>query len=707
MKYPNRVRKRDFRRLILLGSVLTVLFLVSATIATPAFAQNDLTGSGGSANVGVASENESLAETPPVGSPEGGASGTQPGTGSAPQSPADSTGDAKDSGGTQGSTDGTEQIASPPTGDGSEIFETTNAQTGESDAEASPVTADEGDSESDEEAETQIVAVFVYNCESDPGTGDPATSSACAPADGVVVNATIGLDVVATGSTDSAGQALLEIEDGAVVQISQEASTIKSGYMALTSSKEVTSAEGATTFLVNVRDASMGRFQVASGQCFTLDDPRVEMMVIGPMVQAAQQSCGPLGGAEFALAGGPSASSQTIVTSGAGSWTGYLEPGEYTLSRGGTSVSFSVQAGAITAVVSIDYVAGASGTLSVQRYYCTDGETAGVTIAVYPGGGGGAPNASCVLSSANVVFGYIGGQPGILDLQGGSISVEVAAGDEYYVRDVSGVTSEAFTIGEGETVQVVISEIHVVGSLSVQLYRCTDPASNFEDPSQADYWESECGAAGSGTTVTLRDAAGTVISAGQTGSTGGVSFADLVPGVYTLTTTDSCAAFAGGFDARGGFEVAAKTTSHVSLYSCQKPVVPPGGGNNSGGNNSGGNGGGSGNGTGSNGTPGGNSTGGNNEGQTGGPTQGGSESGSLGAVPAELFSIGQFQPTLLPAPKPKLYVLNLPGVGTGTKAAPDSSNALMMVMAAVLAAGVLGIAAHRVTQQPARVRSRR
>jgi hypothetical protein len=209
--------------------------------------------------------------------------------------------------------------------------------------------------------------------------------------------------------------------------------------------------------------------------------------------------------------------------------------------------------------------------------------------------------------------------------------------------------------------------------------------------------------------VTLRDAAGTVSSAGQTSSTGGVSFADLVPGVYTLSTTDSCAAFAGGFDARGGFEVAAKTNSHVSLYSCQKPTTPPGGGNNSGGNNSGGNGGG--NGTGSNGTPGGNNTGGNNEGQTGGPTQGGSEGGltggSLGAVPTELFSIGQFQPTLLPAPKPKLYVLNLPGVGTGTKAAPDSSNALMMVMAAVLAAGVLSIVAHRATLQPSRVRSRR
>lgn len=703
-----------------IGSALMVVLLSLMLLAMPALAQDDLTGSIGTGNVGVADESGSLTdaaiaappvpsntESAPPTSMDGSAAGGEQETadGGAPASGGDDgQGEIGTIADTQGTTEGTEEVTAPPSGDGSEIFQTPDVGAApEAEIAASPAAESGDEADPGVEPATHIVTVTVYNCESDPGANDPAGTGDCAPVEGAVVNATVGLDVVSSATTDAAGQALMEIEEGQTVQISQEASTITSGYMAMASSKEVTSANGAATYLVNVRDASLGRFQIASGQCFTLDDPRVEMLVVGPMVRAAAQACGPLGGAEFTLSGGPSASTQTLVTNGAGSWTGYLEPGSYSLSRGETAVNFEIQAGAITAVVSVDYVTGPSGTLLVERYYCTDGDTNGVVVSVYPGGGGGAPNASCVLNSGNVeLYSLGGGSSAVLDLQGGSITVDIAAdmGDEYVVRDSSGVESAPFLLGEGESVQVVIAEIRVLGSVSAQLFHCDDPASNFEDATLTGYWEAACGASAAGITVTLRDSAGTVISADQTDSAGGVSFADLAPGTYTLSTSDFCAAFTGGVDVRAGFEVIAKANAAVAMYSCAKPSPPPppDGENNTGGNGSEGNG-----------SSGGNSTG---EGGIEGPAQevpdNGSTGGALGAVPTELFSIGQFQPTLLPAPKPKLYVLNLPGVGTGTKASPSGGDhALALVVAAVALAGCLGMFGRRVLREPEPVRSRR
>ncbi|MGD9711863.1 MAG: hypothetical protein AB7V46_07350 [Thermomicrobiales bacterium] len=680
---------------------VVVLLLVSALLAPALQAQEDLTGSSGSASTGIASEDASFAqETPsptaeseqPALTDEGeiADSGTESSDSAGTQPDELQTG-VGDSGDTGGESAGTESSGTPASGDGSQIIEQPADDSSAAAIEAAnPTSADETGGEVEDPVLRDVV-VTIFDCETDPGAGDPTGSADCAPVPGAVVNATNGLDTLSTATTDGAGMAVLAIEDGLTVQIGQEASTITSGYMALASSKEVVVIEGATTFLVNVRDSSQGRFQVASGQCFTLGEPRTEMMVMGPMVRAADEACGPLGGVEFTLTGGSLAGPTSIVTSGAGSWTGYLEPGEYSLARNGVAVTFDVEAAAITAVVSIDYVTGPSGTLTVERYLCSDGETNGVTVVVYPGGGGGAANASCVLDSKNVeVYSLGGASPMLLDLQGGSITVDLAAdmGDQYVVRDASGAESEPFLLGSGESVQVVINEIRVVGSISAQLFHCDDPASNFEDATLTGYWTESCDPAPAGVTVTLRDGSGTVVSGGQTGSGGGLDFADILTGTYTLTSTDACAAFSGGADVRGGFSVAAQGSTVVSLFTCAKPTLPP---DNDGGNNSGGNGG-----------VGGNNSGGNStEGGVGAPAQPVGQDdptgGALGAVPTELFSIGQFQPTLLPTPKPKLYVMNLPGVGAGTEAGQESSPLwLMASVALALAAGFSMMAGRRI-----------
>lgn len=535
----------------------------------------------------------------------------------------------------------------------------TGAATGESEG-LTQETEESGEVETTDEPILHPLVVTVFNCETDPGASLPQDHPDCSAVVAASVVVQVASVSVGDQPTDVNGQASFEIEEGSTAVISQDPTTVPAGYSAAIP-VEVLVEGPAAAQLVNVADevvppATQGAFQIASGQCFTGGDPYTEIMIVGPMVRAAAQECGPLAGAGFTITGGSLTEPMGLTTDGGGSWTGYLDPGDYVISRAGASVGFSIIVDQITVAVAVDWIAGPKGTVGVQRYTCTEGDINGTVITLIDGGGGGAPNASCVASDANVQLFSSGSSAEPLNLNGNGTEVPVAAG-EYVVRDVTGV-EQALTVVEGGFIQALIVEIRLTGVVSAQVNVCADPSSNFEDPSQPGYWTSNCGPAAAGTNVALLDAAGNVAASTQTGGGGSAYFEDILAGTYVLDVEAACALFADGSDARAGFAVGPNQVVNVAAYECAKPSNPnPGGGNNNGGGNDGGG------------------------SQTGGDPDG-NGSGSVGSLPDQLFSLGDSRPAVETSQAPELFVTTLPAIGTG-QAATSSLWAAILLVAAV------------------------
>jgi hypothetical protein len=661
-----------------LGAVIGVFALVVALTVLPLSAQNESNpgtpeaqssttsqvqstgGAAGDGSVGVA---ESTPESTATADP------TTTTTSTTTSLESGDTGSTADTGDAEAGATGTPTSETGGSSDGTPTSETDPA------TPADPVGTPTDPSAEDEPVIHQV-GVTVYDCETDPGVNPPQGQADCVPVEGAVVNALVEQEVAASVPTDASGLATLDLEDGDIAQIRQEASTITQGYMPVAGGVIDLTVTGPTQLqLVNVLDTAHGRLQVASGECLTSLEPHTEFVaVIEPSLRAASTDCWALGGAEFTITGGGLGEPLVIVTDGSGNWTGYLDPGSYQIARNGATAGFALVAGDLTAVVAVDYIAGPMGTLSIQRYVCSEGEANGTTIEIDPPGGGGAPDASCILANAQVVVTPADGlgEPLYADLPGGSFSRAMAAG-QYTVTD--GSAQASLEIAEGAETRVLIVEIRVHGSVAAELRICPDPSSNFEDAGSPEYWASECQTLPPGTTVSLLNAAGEVVNAIYSGSGGSVRFEGITPGVYRIAVGEHCAIFANGVDARQGFRVEPREVVQISAYRCAKPSSPP---SNGGGNSSGG---------GSTGNP---------------PSQGGDTNtgGQLGAVPQELFSIGQFQPTMLPVPEPKMYVNELPAVGTGDKATQNDRILIIALATGALALG--GLARRRQVAQSIR-----
>jgi hypothetical protein len=543
----------------------------------------------------------------------------------------------------------------------------TQAQIGETEgatpvAGASPEAEDVGTAA---EPVLHPVVVTLYNCETDPGD-TPSTHPDCTVVEAAGVIVQVDAVEVGSGPTDASGQASFDVEEGVTASVSQSADTVTDGFSPRGDGVIDLLVEGpAAVNLVNLADLEdQGRFQLSNQQCYTSGEPFTEFLpVLGPMVRAASADCvGPLAGAEYTVTGGALTEPLVLTADSGGGWTGYLDPGDYTIARNGASTEFSIVINQITVVLTVDWITGAKGTVAVQRYTCSEGEASGTSVELFDGGGGSPPNASCVPSDANVQLIESGSSAEPLNLSGNGSEIQVAAGD-YVVYDVTGDVSQALTVTEGGYIQALIVEIRLTGVVAAQVNLCADPSSNFEDPTRPGYWAGSCGPAAPGTYVALLDTAGNVVASTQTGPDGSVSFDDILAGVYILEIEEACALFADGADARAGFTVAPNQVVNVAAYECAKPSNPPGGGNNGGENPPGGN-------------PGGD--------------------GSLGSMPDQLFSIGDTNPTAAPAQSAELFVTTLPQIGIG-----QGRGSGVLWVAVLLLAAVLGFTAIR-TAKPAR-----
>ena len=523
------------------------------------------------------------------------------------------------------------------------------------------------------------ITLTVWNCDVDPGVADPSTTGSCTPdAD---VQLTASADDIDLGNlvTDGNGEVVLSLQPASMLKVEQVWSTIESGFAPRGSGKieTVVDTEASLSF-INLLTSSTGRFQISSGQCPTLDDPYTKFVVLGPMVRSAANSCEANGYAEFTIIGDGVGGSMAVVTDESGDWRGFLPAGNYTISNNRASADFDVQVDGTTVVVAVDYYSGPRGTLTVERYECSEGETGGVQIDVYYGGGGLPLNESCVPSAANVeIFADADGvAPIVADLgDDGQTTVEIAIGS-YLIRDSSGFETTVEVTEAGWT-QAIINVVTVSGAVAAQTHFCPDPASNFEDASNPEYWDTECLPGSPGEDIAVVTSSGDVVASAETGGEGSAYFPNLPAGTYALDAGSVCAVFANGADARGGFTVTGGASVRVETFGCAAPApvdAPPGGGDN--------NGGGSGDGTNGNG------------GTGGGEGLGGISNGlpALGDSSQHGLSVGFSIPTAAPAStvpnSSRLYVDTLPATGERTTSPGiDPDFMLIVILSGLLIGG--------------------
>jgi hypothetical protein len=245
----------------------------------------------------------------------------------------------------------------------------------------------------------------------------------------------------------------------------------------------------------------------------------------------------------------------------------------------GASETVTVEADELTVVIVIDYFEPPTGTLVIQKWWCTEGEAEGTEIII--NGDGSGPG--CALTDAQIALSEVGNP-------GSSSSISFGLGPDgeatmalpegtYLLTDVSSSASAQVEVRAGRTTRASVRTIALYGTLVVRHFWCADPDSNNEDASDPSYWEAECDPAG-GVSVTLFDAGGSPLDTQETTGGGVVTWSGLTPGTYTVDTEDGvCAVFVNGVDARSGVEITAGSTTRVNIYSCAPPNST-GGGNN-------------------------------------------------------------------------------------------------------------------------------
>jgi hypothetical protein len=439
--------------------------------------------------------------------------------------------------------------------------------------------------ETDEEAQPELVdpievPIQAYNCDVDPGTG---STTDCEAAVGIVVDVSADGEYVDSVTTDAAGQTSIVLSEGSSAVFAEDWDSIPSGYVPQGNGiVSLTVAEDSSVVFINVAETEMGQFQLASGICPTLGEPRTEFTVVGPIVRAAS-ACEANGGSAFTVtntkAGGES---QTLVTDDGGGWEGYLEVGSYTISNANGSGSFTVENGAITLVIATEYVAGPTGTLVIQGWFCTAGTEAGTEISAQSGASG-PPNDSCAPSDQSVSIDSIPPRAAPINLSlgdDGQSTLTLAEGS-YVVTDVASGASAFVDVDASGTSYVVIVKTVLTGDVIAVIYSCADSNSWNQDRTNPSYWTANCTSPISGLGVALLDKFGTHIASSSTSADGSVAFREIPPGQFTLAFESSCALFSGGADARGGFNVTAGGTINLAGFSCAgSPHNPGNGGHN-------------------------------------------------------------------------------------------------------------------------------
>ncbi|MGH2533574.1 MAG: hypothetical protein ACRDJW_14845 [Thermomicrobiales bacterium] len=241
----------------------------------------------------------------------------------------------------------------------------------------------------DEPAPLVFVWLEAYNCDADPGVQDPAV--VCDPALGVTVEVTQDDEPLGTVSTNAAGGAVVEAEEGATVVLTEDMGAVPTGYLPLSGGvrtfESVVGGEFALFVHVRVGENDAGRLQIVNGSCPTSDEePRTKFNVIGsPSSEGASSApCLATPDARFTIDGGGLPDGALVVTTGDdGAWRGTLPAGSYIVfDDSGASQAIEVLAGETTVVTAIDYVPFPDGTLLITKLRCTEGDEPGTTITV-------------------------------------------------------------------------------------------------------------------------------------------------------------------------------------------------------------------------------------------------------------------------------------------------------------------------------------
>lgn len=454
----------------------------------------------------------------------------------------------------------------------------TDTDTGESTPEGEPVGTVESSPTPEQTPEDVVepasvgVSVTIYNCVTGYGGGDPASDGSCAPASGVGVSATADGAAVGSTVTDGSGVASFDVLEASQVTFVEDQLTLPSGYVPNgNGSASLSAAAGASASIVNIEVQTAGRLQISNGYCPTSGDARSQFIVVGPLaVQSAALGCEPRPGASLTISG--TGGTYPVVTDGSGNWVGTLPVGDYTVSNENGEGYATVRSGSTTIVLVVDYVPGPKGTLTIQRFDCADGDE-GTTIDI----DGGPKNDTCVPSDKQVEVASVEGSaaPLSIDLgEDGSTSIDVAAGAYVVTDGPSGVSAEV-TVDEGSSVTAAINSTIRTGVVSASIYWCSAAVSSAVNPGEWGSWANRCSPAEAGTVISLLDSSGGIVSTASTGGSGTVSFTSLLPGIYSLTSSNGCALFANGADARNGFSIVAGGTVDVAAFGCAAPQDIP------------------------------------------------------------------------------------------------------------------------------------
>ncbi|MGH2535242.1 MAG: hypothetical protein ACRDJW_23520 [Thermomicrobiales bacterium] len=499
------------------------------------------------------------------------------------------------------------ESAAATEGDGTTVDGSSNGEeslaTGTPVAVPAPVTDGTGDpagqaetAQTDDVAAAAIVSVPIqaYNCDTVEDTQDPATE--CAPAQGVFFDVAIDGETFLQVFTDASGLATFDAEEGSSVVIEEVVSTVPSGYVPLGGHQTIDSVEaGSGVVFVHllVGGTETGNLQIVNGSCPTSDDePRTEFNVIGPRTLAgASSSCVPTSGALFTIEGDLLPGGQLVVQTGSdGSWRGTVPAGDYTvIDDSGASAGLTVEPDSLTVVVVVDYIPQPTGTLTVTRFLCTEGDEEGLTITVdsAPGSGGpGCGPGDGDMSLSEDGDGTGGASQDFTLGSDGEALFELRAGD-YLLTDVASGISATVTVAVDTVTAATVHQVVLTGRIVVQNRYCDDPSFGDVDPANYAAFSDGCRRPYANSPLTLFDGGGNVVDS-TTGSGGGIIvWSQVVPGGYSVAGgADVCAVFAEGADARGGFAVSVATTTNVEVYSCAPPN-PSGPNDGTGGSNGG------------------------------------------------------------------------------------------------------------------------
>lgn len=457
-----------------------------------------------------------------------------------------------------------------PTGDGSPVASGSSTETPTEEVTATPTPTATPDETV--EAASVGVSVTIYLCDVGYAGGDPSADADCSPANGIDVTAEADSVSLGVKTTDGSGTVSFDAPEGSQITFSEVQSTLPSGYVPDgNGTVSVTAKSGASATIVNIEVQTAGRLQISNGQCPTSGDPRTQFIVVGPLaVQASGLGCEPHGGTSLTVTGPGGAYS--VVTDASGNWVGTLPVGTYTISNANGSEELDVETGATTIVLVVDYVPGPKGILTIQRFDCTEGSE-GTIITI----DGGPNNDSCLPSNETVSVAAAGGDAAPLAIElgdDGATSIDVAAGD-YVVTDGPTGTSANVQVDEGSSVTATINSTILTGVVSANLFWCDSSVSGSVNPTAPGNWTNACGQAGAGIQVALLDSSGEVVSTASTGTSGSISFSSVMPGRYALSSSDGCALFANGADARNGFDIVAGATVQLAVFGCEEPASIP------------------------------------------------------------------------------------------------------------------------------------